>query len=482
MTQRRMMRTLRRAASGVVRALHPEVLARIGGDWLGVRQLPRSTDEHLHATMGWLLVAHDNGGRRGVSAGYSIMDGWLPPYPETTGYIIPTFLDYAAQEDRDDLHARALAMAAWEVEVQLPSGAVRSGVLDGSPKSEAPAVFNTGQVILGWCRAYRESRDDAFLQAAVRAGNWLVDVQRVDGAWRVGSAETTTIAHAYDARTAWSLLELFELTGNNRYRRAALRQLEWVLAQQRPNGWFASNTFFGPGHRWQHPFTHNIVYVLEGLIGAWEHHASDRYIDAVERTLASLRPRIASDGFLAGHFDEAWSSEANYSCLTGDAQLAGVLFRMSAVTGSKDYLTDAYRLSDYVKSTQNLDAHHRGLRGGVKGSHPINGLYSPFSYVNWAAKFFADCLLLERRSKTTGTADLKSARTRSVSAHSTPEQSVETLASHESETHQAVRPSDAEVWDLARSESPEEPLDRLEHRPLEVETLRDRRREVDRLP
>jgi hypothetical protein len=386
-----------------MRALHPEALARIGSDWLGVRKPPRSTDEHLHATMGWLLVAHDKGGRRGVSAGYSIIDGWLPPYPETTGYIIPTLLDYAREEGRDELRARALDMAAWEVEIQLPSGAVRSGVLDGSPKSEAPAVFNTGQVILGWCQAYKESREETFLQAAVRAGNWLVNAQQADGAWRAGSAETTTLAHAYDARTAWSLFELFQLTDDNRYRTAALRQLQWVLSQQRANGWFASNAFFRPGHRWQHPFTHNIAYVLEGLIGAWEHHAGDQYIEAVERTLASLLPRIAPDGFLAGHFDETWGSRASYSCLTGNAQLAGVLFRMSPITGSKDYATDACRLSDYVKSTQELDARHPGFRGGVKGSHPIDGLYSPFVYVNWAAKFFADTLMLERRVGAGGT-------------------------------------------------------------------------------
>jgi hypothetical protein len=402
-----MVRTLRRAGRSVVRALHPEVLARIGRDWLGVRQPPRSIDEHLHATVGWLVVAHDAGGRRGVSAGYSLFDGWLPPYPETTGYIIPTVLDYANEEGREELRARALDMALWEVEIQLPTGAVRSGVLNGSPKSEAPAVFNTGQVILGWCRAYRESGEDAFLRAAVRAGNWLVDSQEVDGAWRVGSAETTTLAHAYDARTAWSLLELFRLTDDHRYRIAALRQLQWVLSKQRPNGWFANNTFFGRGHRWEHPFTHNIAYVLEGLISSWEIWGSDQYIDAVERTLTVLRPRIAEDGFLAGHFDEAWGSSATYSCLTGSAQLAGVLFRMSAITGSNDYRTDACRLSDYVKSTQNLDARHRGLRGGVKGSHPIDGPYSPFVYVNWAAKFFADTLMLERRVRATEVPDVR---------------------------------------------------------------------------
>jgi hypothetical protein len=34
-------------------------------------------------------------------------------------------------------------------------------------------------------------------------------------------------------------------------------------------------------------------------------------------------------------------------------------------------------------------------RGGIKGSHPINGGYHPWQYPNWAAKFFADALMLE---------------------------------------------------------------------------------------
>ncbi|MBC8072612.1 MAG: hypothetical protein IAG13_30100, partial [Deltaproteobacteria bacterium] len=35
-------------------------------------------------------------------------------------------------------------------------------------------------------------------------------------------------------------------------------------------------------------------------------------------------------------------------------------------------------------------------RGAIKGSHPIWGGYSPFTYPNWATKFFVDALLLAR--------------------------------------------------------------------------------------
>jgi hypothetical protein len=35
------------------------------------------------------------------------------------------------------------------------------------------------------------------------------------------------------------------------------------------------------------------------------------------------------------------------------------------------------------------------VRGGIAGSWPIWGAYSRFEFPNWAAKFFADALMLE---------------------------------------------------------------------------------------
>jgi len=54
-----------------------------------------SDKEHLQAAMEWLCRTQDVTGCGGISAGYSFYEGWRPPYPETTGYTIPTFLRYA---------------------------------------------------------------------------------------------------------------------------------------------------------------------------------------------------------------------------------------------------------------------------------------------------------------------------------------------------------------------------------------------------
>ena len=52
---------------------------------------PQNDLVHLESALKWLCQAHEKGAC-GVSAGYSFFRGWLPPYPETTGYIIPTML------------------------------------------------------------------------------------------------------------------------------------------------------------------------------------------------------------------------------------------------------------------------------------------------------------------------------------------------------------------------------------------------------
>ncbi|MBI4581897.1 MAG: hypothetical protein HY718_19525, partial [Planctomycetes bacterium] len=97
-------------------------------DALGVRPSRNSDDEHLRATMAWLCRAHDVCGGRGVSSGYSWLIGWQEPYPETTGYIIPTFLDCAELTGQPEFVDRARRMAGWEIEIQRPDGGVRGGI------------------------------------------------------------------------------------------------------------------------------------------------------------------------------------------------------------------------------------------------------------------------------------------------------------------------------------------------------------------
>ena len=370
-----------------LRVAHPSLLRVLIQDWLGRPSQTENSRVHLDGAIAWICHAQDVCGGRGVSAGYSFVHGWFPPYPETTGYIIPTFYDYGHLTGNKTYFDRARRMADWETEIQLPSGAVMGGVYRGPGHEAHPVVFNTGQVILGWCRAYSETGDARYLSAAKRAGDWLLSVQSEDGAWRLTGPEVQTLVHAYDARTAWSLLEIDALAKNETYAAAAKRNLDWTLAQQHENGWYENNAFFTDS-KWSLPLTHTIAYVMEGFIESWRLTGVRHYFDAAHKTGEKLMRIFELRRYLAGEFDKSWKTSAKYSCLTGDAQVAGVWLRLFRATKDTRFLSSALKLSDFVKASQNLRSLHPGVRGGVKGSQPISGKYRPTRTSTGAQSFW----------------------------------------------------------------------------------------------
>jgi hypothetical protein len=52
------------------------------------------------------------------------------------------------------------------------------------------------------------------------------------------------------------------------------------------------------------------------------------------------------------------------------------------------------RGNSFLRKTQNLRTSGPD-RGAIKGSWPCYGAYERLSYPNWAAKFYADTLMLE---------------------------------------------------------------------------------------
>ena len=162
---------------------------------------PADNRIHLDAAIAWLKRAQDVTGNGGVAQTWLVRSRrWAPSYPETTGYIIPTLYRYAAITGDQDCRARARRMADWEIDIQLPGGGVLAGALGDS---DQPTIFNTGQVIFGWVRAFEEERDERYRQAAVRAADWLIEVMDDDGCCTalLGSTGRVMAYHSWFARS-----------------------------------------------------------------------------------------------------------------------------------------------------------------------------------------------------------------------------------------------------------------------------------------
>jgi hypothetical protein len=351
---------------------------------------------HLDAAMEWLCRSQDVMGCEGCSAVYGFIDGWSPPYPETTGYIIPTFLQYASLTGNSDYLERAKKMGDWEIQIQLPSGAVRGRI----GVNEFPIVFNTGMVILGWLALYGRIRTDRFLKAAARAGEWLLSIQDSDGKWSKYTHNNLT--HAYHSRVAWAVLELYRHTNSKRYKDAAEKNVLWVLSLAKENGWF-NKMSLEPD---QQPLTHTIAYTLRGLIESSlfleegiRRDILNTVIEASKNILRSydLRKKASNSRplFLAATLDEEWNASSSFSCLAGDAQIAIIWLKIYSITHDARFLEAAVEIIEHLKMVQNLNSKNLGIRGGISGSYPIWRKYMGYSYPNWATKFFADALMLK---------------------------------------------------------------------------------------
>lgn len=384
-----------RQSRSALQATYDERLNRIGSD-----------REHLDACMAWLCRAQDQNGRGGVSALYYMgQSRWDIDYPETTGYIIPTFLSYAQLTGKAEFFERARRMGEWELAIQATNGGA------GEPYGlygYMPRIFNTGQVMLGWLALYKETGSSAYLEALVRAGDWIAGCLDHEGKW---SAHTYQGPKAYKSRVSWSLLELYALTGETRYRQAAERSVAWMLRQAEPTGWFRNCSLTDPDHPW----THLIGYVLVGLQEVVRLNTADIDTDRVAWLLQQAGQGISTTYrqmkqaacgrfvTLPGALNPQWQGSDAWTCVTGTAQLEFFLRRLGWLCKDPVFIETADMMLADIKQLQYLDGvSDPNIYGGLPGSYPLGGEYCSYAIPNWGVKFFSDCLLQRLVGNTAG--------------------------------------------------------------------------------
>ncbi len=342
---------------------------------------------HIEAALEWICRAQDATADDGVSAMYSLLEGWVGSYPETTGYIIPTIFDAARRYGRTDLHDRAQRMAEWLLTCQHEDGSFPGGFID---KPGPPRVFNTGQVIFGLLSAARHTQNTTFMSAACRAGDWLCGIQDRDGAWRTHTFHG--IPHSYNVRVAWALLELAACSGDQRYDNTARGAAAWTARQQNDNGWLRNNAFIADDSVCN---LHTIAYATRGLLECAVRTDETEWLAASRKTADALLSKWRDTGWVSGAYDASWVPRSTWRCLPGEAQLAIVWLRLHQVDHHADYDTHAADLLELTKTAQFIDPHDASMFGGISGSLPINGGYERYCLVNWGAKFLIDALLLK---------------------------------------------------------------------------------------
>jgi malonyl-CoA O-methyltransferase len=258
------------------------------------------------------------------------------PYPEVTGYLIPTLLD-AGENDLAEQYADYLAA------VQHPNGA-----LAGPDGREY--FFDTGQALRGFLRASQSWF--RFQTCALKAADYIIDATGRDG--RIPLVNRTDISENIHVYTLPVLAEAGRVLDKPEYIETTKKSLRYYQH---------AADILSPNR-----LTHFLAYILDGFMDMGE---SEFVRGTVKEIFATQR----SNGSIPAYPDSHWV------CSTGLAQLAIIGYKLGL---SKE----ADRVVDYLCRIQNDT-------GGFYGSYGWGAGYFRNEEIGWANKFFVDAVHLK---------------------------------------------------------------------------------------
>lgn len=262
-----------------------------------------SHDETVQAAAAWLLNSGIQNPQKtrdiqGADVGGSF-NAWFNPqtqgyayiYTEISGYALTTLL-YLWQETTDTRYKdSAIRLGEWLLTVQHSTGAFPTALYLTANSHQKPGEFHSfdvGMVLNGLVCLYRHVPDERFLQAAIRAADWILHIQQPDGSLAAmvdvisGQIKDhpgtwSTQSGPYHAKLAIGLLHLFEVTKKPAYLQATRALCDYSLTRQTPEGQFL--TYGDLNGTNLHPH----AYACEGLYVAGAYLHEPRYTEASRR-------------------------------------------------------------------------------------------------------------------------------------------------------------------------------------------------------
>ena len=343
---------------------------------------------HFEAAVNWLMKSIKQANGEASAKAYRFMNGWMTPYPETSGYIIPTLIALSNDKQDESFKRYALQIGLWLENRQTENGGFvgrEVGALD------TPIIFDTGMILHGFISLIRDLKEERYIKPAKRAADFLVGSMDDNGCFVKNLSND--IIHTYNVRAAWALISLSGLISDNGLKEAALKNAHWAVSQQLANGYYRHNNFKPNGNA----NLHGTAYVMRGLLEIYKQSGETKLLNSVILAADKLIDLYNENGYIAGELGENWEYLYKYTCLTGYAQTAIILFKLYQQNGEKKYYDTAVKLIEDVCLTQNITNSQAEHFGAIAGSHPIYGRYAPLQYPNWATKFFIDAILEKKK-------------------------------------------------------------------------------------
>jgi len=288
----------------------------------------------VEKALAWIINNQQSNG------GVSVFHGSKYEYPEVTGYIIPTMIQYGYKE-------QALKMCEY-----LNSMINEDGSFNAAG-STTPYYFDTAQALRGLNAIQKITNKYYGIQR--RAANYLFDaLEENDGLFPKSYEDDSIVPETIMLFALPAMLEYAHLTNDDNRIRLVHKSVEKYLAQ--------------PEVLSIKSLTHFLAYQIDGLI---DMGYSENVKDIIDKLLASKR----EDGFIPAFDGVDWV------CITGCSQIAICLYKLG------DY-KNANHIMNWVDA--NMEDN-----GGFLGSVGDDAEYYPDRELSWAVKFYLDAYKLK---------------------------------------------------------------------------------------
>lgn len=262
------------------------------------------------------------------------------PYPEVTGYLVPTLFLYNETKLSDDY-------LKFLTDVQNKDGSFNA------PGKDIPFAFDTAQVVQGFL-----SKSQNFKDQIINACNWIISHSSNNGrlpvpddaSWDMGKHGTVPESvHIYALPPIKKAGEIFDIP---KFVKFAEKSVKYYLDPVNLIPWNQDNMLL-----------HFYCYIIDGLI---DMHRINEAKDMLDQLRQFLQP---SGGLPAYH-------NINWVCTPGLAQAAICFYRIGD-------METAEKLLNFMTMLQNPS-------GGFFGSYGPEADYFPIAEISWANKFFLD--------------------------------------------------------------------------------------------
>jgi len=304
----------------------------------------RTDLEHYAAALRWI---HNN---TIENKGICITNKRQAPYPEVSGYFIPSLLQF-------DEHELAVQYANWLVSTQNANGSWSDGY------NKVQYTFDTGQVLRGLL-ALVDSHPH-FKKPIEKACNWVVS--QVEESGRIGTPNRSEWSSGWlpEGRVVPEAIHLYALEPIKQagekwqiddYIQAVKRVLSYYLADE-------ELTSFST-------LCHFHAYIIEALVDLG-------YVDRARCGMEEVAHLQRSNGHVPAYRDVRWT------CATGLFQYAVIWYKLGNIP-----LAD--KSFSYACSLQNKS-------GGFFGGYGFGATYLPGEEISWAVKYFLDALWWKKK-------------------------------------------------------------------------------------